>query len=142
MKGAELSSQIQEVKLPVVERVVSNERLAQYAAVSGDQNPLHLDAGFAASTQFGGIIAHGMLTLAYVAEMLASAFGRSWLETGRLKVRLKGAAYPGDRLSTWGHVVKEEATGSHLATECAVGLINQRGEDIITGSAYLTRPVG
>ena len=89
-----------------------------------------------------GLSAHGMLTLAYVAEMLASAFGRSWLETGRLKVRLKGAAYPGDRLTTWGHVVKEEATGSHLATECAVGLINQRGEDIITGSAYLTRPVG
>ena len=107
--------------------------------MSGDQNPLHLDAEFAATTQFGGIIAHGMLTLAYVSEMLTSAFGKSWLETGRLKVRLKGAAYPGDRLTTWGHIVKEDALGSHLAIECAVGLSNQRGEDVITGAAYLKR---
>lgn len=113
--------------------------MAEYAKVSGDQNPLHLDAEFAATTQFGAIIAHGMLTLAYVSEMLVSAFGRSWLETGRLKVRLKGAAYPGDRLTTWGHLIKEEALGSQVLMECTVGLSNQRGEDLITGTAYLKR---
>ncbi len=124
-------------KLPVIDRVVSEERLVEYAQVSGDHNPLHLDAEFAAKTQFGGIIAHGMLTLAYVSEMLTSAFGRSWLESGKLKVRLKGPAYPGDEVRTWGHIVKEEPRGAGMAIECKVGLSNSRGEEIITGSAYL-----
>ena len=124
-------------KLPVIEKVVSEERLVEYARVSGDHNPLHLDAEFASATQFGGIIAHGMLTLAYVSEMLTSAFGRSWLESGKLKVRLKGPAYPGDEVRTWGHIVKEEPTGVGVAIECSVGLRNSRGEEIIAGVAYL-----
>ena len=48
--------------LPVVSRAITQERLVAYSAASGDDNPLHLDAQFAAGTRFGGIIAHGMLT--------------------------------------------------------------------------------
>ena len=36
--------------------------------------PFHLDEEFARTTQFGGRIAHGMLTLAFVSEMLETAF--------------------------------------------------------------------
>ena len=43
--------------------------------VSGDHNPLHTDPAFAATTQFGGTIAHGMLVLAYVSELMTAAFG-------------------------------------------------------------------
>ncbi len=50
--------------LPSVVKTITQTQLNRYAEASGDQNPLHLDAEFAASTQFGGIIAHGMLTLA------------------------------------------------------------------------------
>ena len=126
--------------LPVVEKVITQEHLARYAQASGDHNPLHLDPHFASTSRFGGIIAHGMLTLAYISEMLTLAYGGSWLEGGRLKVKFKAAAYPGDRVRTWGKVVKEEPGIQHRSLECSVGLINSRGDELITGGAFLRIP--
>ena len=50
-------------QLTTVVKTITQEQLNQYAQASGDRNPLHLDANFARTTPFGGIIAHGMLTL-------------------------------------------------------------------------------
>ena len=115
-----------------VYRSISRERLAEYAAVSGDDNPLHLDAEFAAGTQFGGIIAHGMLTLAFVSEMLTASLGESWLTGGSLRARFKGAAYPGDCLETWGRTAKSEGNSPSYS----IGLRSRNsGDDLITGTA-------
>ena len=119
-------------ELPVVGRDINQPQLAAYAAVSGDDNPLHLDAGFAAGTQFGGIIAHGMLTLAFVSEMMAASLGESWLAGGSLRARFKGAAYPGDHVETWGRAAKADEESRSFA----VGLSSRStGEDLITGTA-------
>ena len=124
--------------LPCRSKTITQEQLNRYAQVSGDQNPLHLDPDFAATTQFGGIIAHGMLTLALVSEMLVAAFGKSWLETGGLKVRFKGAAYLGEKLETWGRVEKVATNGESTQLVCAVGVWNRdRDQEIITGTATL-----
>ena len=125
--------------LPTLEKAITRNGITDYAHASGDHNPLHLDPEFASSTRFGGIIAHGMLTLAYISEMMTLAFGRSWLEGGRLKVRFKGAAYPGDTVRTWGRVVKDESDSGSRLIECAVGLSNSRGEELITGVATITQ---
>ena len=116
--------------LPPVARVVTPERLRAYAAAAGDDNPLHLDAAFAAATRFGGIIAHGMLTLAWLSEMMTAALGRRWLTGGSLRARFKGAAYLGDRAETWGRRAAGDGSGF------AVGVRNSvTGEDLITGAA-------
>jgi 3-hydroxybutyryl-CoA dehydratase len=121
--------------LPAVCRTITQSQLDAYCRVSGDHNPLHWDARFAAETQFGGIIAHGMLTLAFIAEMLALAFGPAWLESGQLKARFKGAARPGDRVQTWGRVIREDAA-TPGRRECAVGLCRAgTGEELISGAA-------
>ena len=126
--------------LPVVERTIGTEQIARYAKASGDHNPIHLDPEFAAGSQFGGIVAHGMLTLAFVSESLTLAFGRDWMESGKLKARLKAPAYPGDVVRSWGRVVKEDACGGGRTLECAVGLRNHRGEELISGVATVTLP--
>jgi 3-hydroxybutyryl-CoA dehydratase len=126
-------------QLPCQSKTITQEQLNCYSRVSGDHNPLHFDPEFAAKTQFGGIIAHGMLTLALVSEMLVAAFGKSWLETGGLKVRFKGAAYVGDNLETWGKVEKMATNGEVTELVCAVGVWNRdRDQEIITGTATLT----
>jgi len=43
-------------------RTVGEADIIAFAAVTGDNNPVHLDAEFAATTSFGERIAHGMLS--------------------------------------------------------------------------------
>ncbi|PKB59606.1 MAG: hypothetical protein BZY83_00925 [SAR202 cluster bacterium Casp-Chloro-G2] len=118
--------------LPVVTRQINQEQLNAYAVASGDDNPLHLDAGFAAGTQFGGIIAHGMLTLAFISEMMTGAHGRDWLESASLRVRFKGAAYLGDQVDTTASLTKE----GESSLTYSVGAINSAsGQELIAGSA-------
>ena len=126
-------------QLPTVVKTITREQLDAYSRVSGDRNPLHSDAQFAATTQFGGIIAHGMLTLAFVSQMMTKAYGRSWLETGTLKVKFKGAAYLEDQVETSGQVTKEERSTDGRRLTCAVAVFDrQRSRELVTGTATLT----
>ena len=122
--------------MPVVAKTITQKQLQGYAQASGDYNPLHLDPEFAATTQFGGIIAHGMLTLAFVSELMATRFGRAWLETGSLKVRFQGAANLGDQVEAWGQVTNEEPGPDGRRVVCSVGVRNcKTGQELIRGTA-------
>ena len=126
--------------LPVVRKRVTQEQVRRYADASGDHNPLHLDADFAAKTAFKRPIAHGMLTLAVVMELLAQAFGRPFLEGGRLRVRFKGPVYPGDDVTAEGRVTREIVEQGRRYLECAVALKNPKGEEVVTGTAFVPLP--
>ena len=118
-------------ELPTVTRVLPQEKINRYAEASGDHNPLHIDPTFAAGTQFGGTIAHGMLVLAYISEMMTASFGERWLSGGRLKVRFRGAARPGDTVTASGRVARNDG----VRTLCEVACRNQAGEVLISGES-------
>ncbi len=118
-------------ELPAVVKVLTQEKIDRYARAGGDRNPLHTDPEFAAGTQFGGTIAHGMLVLAYLSEMMTAAFGSRWLASGRLKVRFRAAARPGDTVTASGRVVRREGGRTFCAAECR----NQRGEVLLSAEA-------
>ena len=125
--------------LPTTRRTITREGIDAYRAASGDNNPLHYDDEFAAATQFGGVIAHGMLTLALVSEMMTRAYGADWLSTGNLRARFRGAAYPGDVLEATGSVAKRESTDNGLIVTCNVEVRSAHNDNrIITGSASVT----
>lgn len=123
-------------------RTISQHQLNAYAYASGDHNPLHLDASFAEGTQFGGIIAHGMLTLGFVGELVTAVFGQKWLNTGALNVRFRGPAYLGDKVKAWCKVPKpsdEKSGNGNGMVVCSIGVLNERsGEELITGTATVT----
>lgn len=119
------------MELPAVVRELTQEKINRYAAVGGDHNPLHIDPEFAAKTPFGGTIAHGMLILAYVSEVMEEAFGERWATGGRLKVRLRGAARPGDRVTASGRVSRIRDGLAICEVECR----NQQGEILVNGEA-------
>ena len=50
--------------------VVSDEFVRQFAVLTGDMNPLHLDDAYARSTRFGKRIAHGMIAASLIASVL------------------------------------------------------------------------
>lgn len=125
--------------LPKARRAITRQAIDAYRAASGDNNPLHYNDGFAAGTGFGGVIAHGMLTLALVSEMMTQAYGRDWLASGNLRARFRGAAYPGDVLEATGRVAKRESTDNGLYITCNVEVRSAHNDSrIITGSASVT----
>ena len=127
--------------LPNISKCVQREQLVKYSEVSGDKNPIHLSDDFAKTTQFGGIIAHGMLTLAFVSELMTNAFGPDWLRSGCLKVRFKGAAYLGDRLLVSGEISQVESSGEITNLTCSVSVEvcrNEQSVDILNGTGKLT----
>jgi 3-hydroxybutyryl-CoA dehydratase len=116
-------------------RTVTQERIDQYAAASGDYNPIHVDPAFAARSPFGGTVAHGMLLLAYVSTLLTQAFGRAWLQTGALRVKFRNPAPAGTTVAAQGRVERlEEGHGVQYAV-CAVRLENAAGEVLLSGEA-------
>lgn len=54
---------------------VTRETIDRYADLVGDDNPLHLDADYAAEGIFGGRVAHGMLAAGVVSAALADLPG-------------------------------------------------------------------
>lgn len=52
------------------ETVVTEAVVQAFADVSGDSNPVHLDAAYAATTPFKERIAHGMLSAAYISALI------------------------------------------------------------------------
>ena len=50
---------------------ISRSALALFAGASGDHNPIHIDIDVARAAGFGDVFAHGMLSMAYLARMLA-----------------------------------------------------------------------
>ena len=124
---------------PSMFKSVKREQLIQYSEASGDNNPLHLNDDFAKTTQFGGIIAHGMLTLAFVSELMVNTFGSDWLRSGCLKVRFKGAAYLGDELLVSGKVDQLESIEGDINLVCSVKVCkSEQNIEILNGTARLT----
>ena len=99
-------------ELQPVSHSVSQAAIAAYAEASGDYNPIHLDADFAAASHFGRRVAHGMMIAASVSEFMAGAFGLEWARSGRMKLRFRTPVFPGDRIETRGTVRKVEDLGS------------------------------
>jgi 3-hydroxybutyryl-CoA dehydratase len=128
--------------LPSVVKHITQEKINLYAEASGDFNPIHVDESFAAETPLGGTIAHGMLILAYVSEMMTLAFGRSWLSGGRLSVRFKAPAHPGDTLTVKGKVDSIEHKDGVSYANCSLECHNQKDEAIIIGEAVVNLAEG
>ena len=82
-----------------VSRTVSEADILMFAGVSGDTNPVHLDQEFAASTMFGGRIAHGMLS----AGLISAVFGTRLPGPGSIylsqTLKFKAPVKPGDTVT-------------------------------------------
>lgn len=119
-------------------REVTPELIAAFAAVSGDNNPAHMDAELAASGPFGGIVAHGMWTAALVSAVLGTRLpGPGTIYLGQ-ELRFRRPVKPGDTITASVEVV-ELTPGKNrvrLATTCT----NQRGEAVLEGEAQVLAP--
>jgi acyl dehydratase len=114
--------------LPALTKHVTVEQIQRYAEASGDRNPIHLDETFARSAGLPGVIAHGMLTMAFANQMLTDWLGdRSLLK--RLQGRFAGMVLPGDEVTSSGTVVSKDPQTRRVVINLVV--VNQRGEKVL-----------
>ena len=127
-------------ELQAVERKITQDRIDRYASASGDFNPIHVDPEFAAGSQFGSTIAHGMMIAATVSEVMTASFEAAWLNSGRLKLRFRAPVVPEDTITAFGKV--RRITDGETAREvvCSVSVTRQTGETAITGEATVSIP--
>jgi acyl dehydratase len=113
--------------LPALTKQVTVEQIQRYAAASGDRNPIHLDDSFARSAGLPGVIAHGMLTMAFANQAVTDWLGdRTLLK--RLQGRFAGMVLPGDTITVTGSVASKDQESRRVVVNLVV--TNQRGEKV------------
>ena len=113
--------------LPPLTKHVTVEQIRQYAEASGDRNPIHLDETFARSAGLPGVIAHGMLTMAFANQTVTDWLGdRSLLKS--LQGRFAGMVLPGDDVTCSGSVASKDDVTRRVVINLVV--TNQRGEKV------------
>jgi len=114
---------------------IALETLQRYADASGDQALIHLDADVARSAGFPGVIAHGLLVMAYLGRALGG-----WYPNGQLRefrCRFSAATLLGDRLTCGGHVVAATELTPEQIVEVDFLVVDQRGETKLQGAARI-----
>lgn len=97
---------------------VTMEVIAAFGAVSGDMNPVHLDEEYAATTPFGGVIAHGMLSGAFISAAIAEELpGRGSIYL-RQSLAFKAPVRPGDEVVTTVTVSAIDLAKKRVTLDC------------------------
>lgn len=104
-----------------------------FAALSGDDNVLHLDDTFARSHGFRGRVVHGMLLGAWLSRMLGTEFpgpGVLWLSQS---IRWAQAVYVGDTVEISVTVKHKAEALRTLVLETTI--VNDAGDTVLAGEA-------
>jgi 3-hydroxybutyryl-CoA dehydratase len=112
---------------------LTQDDINAYANASGDFNPIHVNVDFARRTSFGGTIAHGLLLVGTLSDLLSHHLGAAWYQSGELKIRFKGPARPGDSLTVT--ATRRDNADEASASVYDVLCVNQRHEIILDGQA-------
>lgn len=94
---------------------VTTTQLVMYAGASGDFNRIHYDQPFAVQAGLGGVIAHGMLTMAFAASCVVEAFGLA-SRISRIDVRFTSPVRVGDVVEVTATVAGGGAAGHPVET--------------------------
>jgi len=116
--------------------VVKQMRLEKMSRpLMAGSNPIHFDPEFAAKAGLPAPIATGVMSSAYLSEMLTKAFGIDWLRSGSMDVKFIRPIYAGDTVTARGRVTSltESSTGWYIAVE--IWCETQRGDPVTVGTA-------
>ncbi|GAA0839685.1 MaoC family dehydratase [Marinobacter szutsaonensis] len=118
-------------------RTLTEDDLYLFAAVSGDVNPVHLDAEFAANTMFKERIAHGMWSGSLVSAALATVMpgpGTIYLEQN---LAFKRPVKLDDTITVKLKVLRKKPK-NRVVVECDVR--NQNDQQVVVGEAKVIAP--
>src|SRR3954453_10180665 len=80
----------------VQEFLVDDRTIELFGEASSDRNPLHFDDEFARDTPFGGRIAHGMITGAFISAMIGNELPGHGSISPSQALKFRAPVRPGD----------------------------------------------
>lgn len=118
-------------------KTVSEGDIVAFADISGDKNPVHLDAEYAAGTMFKERIAHGILTASYI----SAVFGMEMPGPGAIYVsqtlNFKGPVMIGDKVVAKVTVVQLIPEKRRALFDCVCSV---DGKPVLVGEGMLMVP--
>lgn len=115
-------------------KIVTEADIISFADVTGDKNPVHLDADFAAKSIFKQRIAHGMLTASYI----SAVFGTELPGPGCIYIsqtlNFRGPVRIGDRVVAKVKVAELISAKKRVRFDCVCSI---DGKPVLEGEAVL-----
>ncbi|MBV9095584.1 MAG: MaoC family dehydratase [Streptosporangiaceae bacterium] len=118
-------------------RTITDADIVSFADLTGDTNPIHLDAEYAAHSMFGERIAHGMLTAGLISAVLGTRLpGTNSIYLGQ-DLKFVAPVKIGDTVTVTATVTEKRNDKRIIKLRTAAS--NQRGELVIDGTAVMKK---
>jgi 3-hydroxybutyryl-CoA dehydratase len=119
-------------------KTITEKDINDFARVTGDFNPVHLDQGYAEKTIFKGRIAHGLLSVGLLSSILGNilpGYGTIYLSHD---VKFLAPVKIGDTITARVEVIElvQEKNRAKFKTIC----MNQDGKEVVDGIAWAMPP--
>ena len=119
--------------LPPVQKDVTFENIRLFSMWSNRN--INTDWEIAIKGGLPAPIAQGLMSHAYLCEMLTRFFGQNWLQGGKIDVKFIRYTLPGDVAAAGGVVKEKIEEGSAVRFNCDVWRESLSGEKTVVGTA-------
>jgi acyl dehydratase len=113
---------------------LTDEHVRKYAEISGDYNPLHFDAAFAAGTRFGRLVVQGGLTTGLLHALAAMDLPGPGTVFLSQNWKFTAPVYIGDTITAHGEITRVH--DSKPVSVLGVRVTRQTGEVVLEGEAW------
>jgi acyl dehydratase len=119
--------------LPTLTKEIAQRRIDAYSIVRAKS--IHTDEAWAKAKGFRAPLAQGMMSTAYVSEMMTAFLGAGFVKGGTISMAFLQPVYAGDHLTVHGVVTETRAEGEVTRVVVEVWCENQDGERTAAGTA-------
>jgi acyl dehydratase len=102
---------------------------------SGPGANYHTDAEQARKLGFPNIVVQGMMTTCFAAQVMLDAFGRGFVEGGRMSLKLTNVLWVDESVSARGRIRERTPEGTKTRVHCEVWVDKDDGTRILLGDA-------
>ncbi|GGC59321.1 MaoC family dehydratase [Chelatococcus reniformis] len=117
---------------------ISRHTLALYCGASGDHNPIHVDSDFARSSGMPDVFAHGMLSMAFLAQLLTK-----WVPQEQIRhwgVRFTSITPVQVKVQCTGKVIEKFEADGERRVRLEITAATDKGQQTLAGDAIVALP--
>ena len=118
-------------------KIISERDVVTFAEITGDRNPIHIDADYARDSIFGQRVSHGMLVAGLISAVFGCKFpGKGWIYINQ-SLQFQNPVFIGERVTTT--VIAKKLIPHKQMVEFDI-IVSVKEKCVVTGVATLMSP--